>query len=186
MSRAHSPRRLARIFADPAHRLSLSLIALSNAGLLLLWLLTRPQLSGFLALVGGFFLWTFAEYWLHRVLFHLPAHHPLAVLGARIHAAHHERPEKAPITKPPALTLGTLWLLFGAASWLLPGWSWAPLFAGAGLGYFSYELLHVAAHTLSPQEHPFPSVQRHHLDHHLAPRRHFGISSPLWDLVFRT
>jgi sterol desaturase/sphingolipid hydroxylase (fatty acid hydroxylase superfamily) len=58
---------------------------------------------------------------------------------------------------------------------------------GLIVGYLSYEVIHFAIHC-------FPSVRRfvrplasHHLHHHYAdPSRCYGVTSPLWDWIFRT
>lgn len=181
-----APRRLQKLLADPAHRRSFALIVLSAALLLSLWYDQGLRPFGLALLPAGLLAWTFLEYWLHRVLFHLPRTHPLAFLGASMHADHHDAPNAPPITKPPGLTLGTLWLVFLALGWTLPWTGWAPFFAGAALGYLGYEVSHVAAHVLRAHEHPLPLVQRHHLAHHQTPSARFGITSPLWDWVFRT
>jgi sterol desaturase/sphingolipid hydroxylase (fatty acid hydroxylase superfamily) len=60
-------------------------------------------------------------------------------------------------------------------------------FAGFTVGYIIYDTTHFALHHWHPRT-PFGAwMRRYHLLHHHAgePAR-FGVSSPLWDLVFGT
>jgi sterol desaturase/sphingolipid hydroxylase (fatty acid hydroxylase superfamily) len=74
---------------------------------------------------------------------------------------------------------------FGALGGV-PGWT-APAFGAFLFGYLAYDLLHYATHHL-----PMPGavgrwLKRHHLlHHHASPDARFGVSSALWDVVFRT
>jgi sterol desaturase/sphingolipid hydroxylase (fatty acid hydroxylase superfamily) len=131
--------------------------------------------------LGG---WSLAEYLLHRFVFHIPAEHPLAGLGARLHHEHHRQPDALPITKPLRLTLPVLVAMAAAAILVAPGS--LGLVAGFVAGYFLYEVAHVAAHVLG-DAHPLPGLQAAHLGHHrYRVDRAFGITSPLWDRVFST
>lgn len=55
-------------------------------------------------------------------------------------------------------------------------------------GYLAYEALHHRAHhERAPKSRVLRALVRHHLRHHyLAPDACWGISSPLWDWIFRT
>jgi 4-hydroxysphinganine ceramide fatty acyl 2-hydroxylase len=172
-----------KLIAEPIHLKTFSLILLAELLLLALSSFVPLAFSTAVALyVAGFFAWTLAEYILHRFIFHMSLNNPLRVLGATLHAAHHASPNKAPITKPPALTLGAFsvscflgWVVLNGITFLF--------FAGMLLGYFFYELSHVAAHVLTSSEHPLPSFQASHLAHHQNPKSRFGITSPLWDYI---
>ena len=57
--------------------------------------------------VGGYALWTLAEYWIHRVIFHFE---PERGIGARlhwiIHGVHHEHPQDPlRLVMPPAVSV---------------------------------------------------------------------------------
>jgi len=71
-----------------------------------------------------------------------------------------------------------LTLLFGAPAW--------PFLGGFAAGYLSYDLIHFYIH----QDHVrgvFKWLRRYHLQHHFSvPDRQFGVSTPIWDYVFRT
>src|SRR5438045_2114909 len=60
-----------------------------------------------LMVVGGLFLWTLTEYWLHRLVFHWEPDHPI---GARlhfvIHGVHHDHPnDRLRLVMPPAVSI---------------------------------------------------------------------------------
>jgi 4-hydroxysphinganine ceramide fatty acyl 2-hydroxylase len=172
-----------KIVAESVHARTLFLIGVCASALLLASWMESVFSLGLLLL--GFFAWTLAEYFLHRVVFHLPLTHPLRFLGATMHAAHHEAPNKPPITKPPALTLSAF-AVACLSSYLMLGGVVLSFFSGMLFGYLWYETSHVAAHVLTPSEHPFPSFQENHLMHHQTPSSRFGITSPLWDYVFKS
>lgn len=61
-------------------------------------------------------------------------------------------------------------------------------FTGAFLAsYATYEVLHRRLHTVAPRGPVGRYLHRHRLaHHHSSPRYNHGVTSPLWDLVFRT
>jgi sterol desaturase/sphingolipid hydroxylase (fatty acid hydroxylase superfamily) len=62
-----------------------------------------------------------------------------------------------------------------------------PFFAGFIVGYLCYDGTHYAVHHFRPTTRVGRWVRRHHMLHHHADHDGgFGVSSPLWDLVFRT
>ncbi|WP_437984591.1 sterol desaturase family protein [Sorangium sp. So ce117] len=175
------------MFRDPADARRLAVVAAAEVLLLGIGVWSGGgALAGALFWAAGLAGWTLIEYLLHRFLFHLPAEHPLAFLGARIHLAHHELPDQTPIVKPPAATLGAFSAGFCATAVAAGASRAAPLWAGLVAGYLLYELSHLAAHLLSDADHPLPAQRRHHLRHHAAPRARFGVSSALWDRAFDT
>jgi hypothetical protein len=182
---------LRRPLAEPLHRQTLAAIGLEVAVLIAaatyLGRTDGSPSAGLIAglLAAGVLTWTLAEYVMHRVLFHLPHEHPLAPLGAHAHGEHHAAPDRAPITKPLRLTLPPIAIVALAAG-VAGGAAGLWFVAGAVLGYFGYEWLHVSAHVLTASEHPWPATQRHHLEHHRDARKYFGITSPLWDKILRT
>ena len=83
--------------------------------------------------LGGYLLWTLAEYWIHRVIFHFE---PEDGIGARlhwmVHGVHHDHPnDPLRLVMPPAASV-PLALIFYAAFWLVLGADRAFAF-GAGL-----------------------------------------------------
>ena len=156
-----------------------------------LWLAAALSLPARVALLaGGWLCWTFIEYWLHRGFFHMRAGAPaVRVTSFIIHRHHHAAPQDQDrLVATPLYSLGLFLLLFPVYSLAGPDARWA-LMAGSMLGYLAYELAHWRAHHVRPGRHgPVGRwLRRHHLRHHFGDDTHnFGISSPLWDLVFRT
>jgi sterol desaturase/sphingolipid hydroxylase (fatty acid hydroxylase superfamily) len=62
-----------------------------------------------------------------------------------------------------------------------------PSFAGFLTGYLAYDMLHYAEHHLSMRWAFLKFLKRYHLRHHYKnPDHGFGVSSPVWDVVFGT
>lgn len=138
---------------------------------------------------GGILLWTLAEYWLHRKLFHWEPDHPI---GRRmhfvIHGIHHDHPnDKLRLVMPPAASLPLAGLFFGAF-YLVAGLPAAyPLFAGFLLGYLMYDYTHYYVHHFVPKSQLGKRLREQHMRHHFQDHRFgYGVSSPLWDVVFGT
>jgi sterol desaturase/sphingolipid hydroxylase (fatty acid hydroxylase superfamily) len=147
-----------------------------------------------LGVLLGVFVWTLAEYTLHRFVFHFKPRAPWQErLSFLFHGVHHAQPrEKSRLVMPPAVSVplgalfyGLFWLvigtLIGAPAWV------APVFAGFGLGYLLYDTTHYATHHVRFKWSYFLMVRRHHMLHHAkTPDQRFGVSSPIWDYVFGT
>jgi sterol desaturase/sphingolipid hydroxylase (fatty acid hydroxylase superfamily) len=139
--------------------------------------------------VGGYALWTLAEYWIHRVIFHFE---PERGIGARlhwmIHGVHHDHPnDPLRLVMPPAASV-PLALLFYAAFYLVLGADLAFAF-GAGFlaGYLAYDMIHYHLHHHSPRTRFGKWLRELHMRHHFQDdERGFGISAPYWDRVFGT
>lgn len=138
--------------------------------------------------VVGVLIWTLTEYWIHRTLFHFE---PKSAWGKRMlymwHGIHHDYPRDSSRLVMPLLSSLPLAVLFYLAFRLVAG-SWHPaLFAGFALGYISYDLTHYALHHWQVRNRLFLWLRKHHLKHHFADdHAGFGVTSPLWDYVFRT
>jgi sterol desaturase/sphingolipid hydroxylase (fatty acid hydroxylase superfamily) len=142
----------------------------------------------------GLFLWTFAEYTLHRFLFH---HKPTSPRQERIfflfHGIHHAQPQVKtrlvmpfPVSIPLALVfVGLFYLVLGV---LLKAPEWvAPLTAGFLVGYLAYDLTHYATHHFPMRSGYAKYIKRYHMQHHYKdPDTRYGVSSPVWDWVFHT
>ena len=143
-----------------------------------------------LGALGGYLLWTFSEYWIHRAIFHFE---PEDGIGARlhwmVHGVHHDHPnDPLRLVMPPAVSvpLAALFLaLFVVILGTPLGWS-----VGAGFlaGYLAYDMLHYALHH---HRNPRTGLERRlrelHMRHHFEDETHgYGISAPWWDLVFGT
>jgi len=146
-------------------------------------------LTGGLAL-AGLLAWTFNEYWLHRTLFHWI---PNDTWGARmhflLHGVHHDWPrDKYRLVMPPAVSISLFCLFLGLWTVVFGRYVWA-FHAGFVAGYLYYDCIHYYVHHASCKSRWTKLLRKHHLAHHspkLADNAKFGVSTTLWDHVFRT
>lgn len=131
------------------------------------------EVASALLFVAGFVVWTLAEYWIHRLLFH--GHTPFEPM----HQMHHRLPKDM---------IGiSSWGTFAgfAVVWLLAGGAFT---AGFMLGYLAYCAIHVRMHHGSRER--FGRYVRFmfecHAGHHRGGKGNFGVSVPVWDFVFGT
>ena len=141
-----------------------------------------------LLIVGGFVSWTLTEYLVHRFVFHFkPQGQTGLAIAYLLHGVHHAFPDDdrrwvIPLTISIPTAVG-----LGALAHLLLGALYGPFFAGFLAGYLCYDLAHWAAHRSGKKSRVGRFLRAYHFQHHYArPDRHFGISSPLWDHLFRT
>lgn len=136
----------------------------------------------------GALAWTLLEYLMHRFLFHFPAKgDPGKVTTFIVHGHHHVHPdEPSRLAATPVQFLSLLALMWGL--WRLTlGDAWTIALAGTMTGYLAYEAVHHVVHHGSGGGPILRALRRHHLAHHHGGERsRWGISSPLWDWVFRT
>lgn len=141
------------------------------------------------AFFGGVLLWTFAEYVLHRWVFHWTNDTPR---GRRIHfllhGVHHDFPNDKDRLVMPLLTSVPFAVIFYSLFYAVFGLTHAePVFAGFVAGYLCYDGTHYAVHHFKQTSRIGKFVKRHHmLHHHMDHDGGFGVSSPLWDVIFRT
>jgi sterol desaturase/sphingolipid hydroxylase (fatty acid hydroxylase superfamily) len=145
------------------------------------------------AFLVGLFVWTLAEYTLHRFLFHFRPRAPWQErISFLIHGVHHAQPmEKTRLVMPPVVSVPMALLFYGlfylVLSVLLGVYLWvAPLFSGFIAGYLMYDMLHYSIHHLRLPVRAWQFLRQHHIRHHAQPNMRFGVSSPLWDIVFGT
>ncbi len=138
-----------------------------------------------LAFIAGAFAWTFTEYGMHHWNGHLSKG---KLLFSREHLAHHRQFDyKSPWLVQVRLALPILTLVFGGA-WIVAGLACAFAFTlGLGAAYVGYGWLHNACHQSAPRTAFGRWARRHHFYHHFSdPKYNHGVTSPLWDLVFKT
>ena len=142
-----------------------------------------------LLFVAGLFLWTLTEYWLHRLVFHWqPKFRGGDRLHFVIHGVHHDHPNDAMrLVMPPAASI-PLALIFFALYVLVFGTPHAyPIFAGLIAGYLTYDYTHYHLHHHTPKTQLGKRIREQHMRHHFQDHRYgFGVSSPMWDIIFRT
>lgn len=138
--------------------------------------------------VAGFLAWGLGEYLLHRF-----AMHELYGKGimSREHLRHHV---KADWNFGGLMLLSWLGIVLVGSVLLLPlGWLTVSLPFGISLavgwavGYFFYEYHHAASHLKAPKGRYTTLVRHHHFHHHFGhPMSNHGVTTPFWDIVFRT
>ena len=144
-----------------------------------------------LMLAAGVLAWTLLEYILHRWVFHwepAPGVEWQRDASWLIHGIHHDYPHDGDrLVMPPTVTaLIALALWFPLKAALGPHLQ-HPFFAGLVLGYIWYDLTHYYLHHAVPLTSVGKWMRRYHLVHHFStPELRYGITSPLWDHVFRT
>ena len=146
--------------------------------------------KGVVWVVAGWLAFSLLEYVLHRFVFHRAfPDTPVGRLEAfLVHGYHHAYPRDAErLVMPPMISVP--FALFFLAAWVI-GFGWSAGLAGFGgtvLGYVAYDETHYLLHHVRPRTRLGRMLRRHHLVHHHAvPPARFGVSSPLWDVVFRT
>jgi sterol desaturase/sphingolipid hydroxylase (fatty acid hydroxylase superfamily) len=151
--------------------------------------LNIPAIHGLLAFFGGIFFWTFAEYNVHRFLYHTESNSRFLLnLQHKAHGIHHQYPiDPARLAMPPIpglLLSGVFFLIF----WLINSTYVFVFFPGFMIGYLSYISIHYAQHRVkSPKYGPWKALWRHHhIHHYVDPYVAHGVSTRFWDFVFGT
>jgi sterol desaturase/sphingolipid hydroxylase (fatty acid hydroxylase superfamily) len=139
--------------------------------------------------MAGLLAWTFAEYVLHRFVFHWTNDTPWGKrLHFLLHGVHHDFPNDKDRLVMPLPTSVPLAVIFYVLFTLTVGRTLGePFFAGFVIGYLFYDGTHYYVHHFVPTSPWGKLLRRHHLTHHHADHDGgFGVSTPLWDVVFRT
>lgn len=144
------------------------------------------------AFAFGCFLWTAAEYLLHRFLFHLTEFllvwKPFRYIHFLIHGIHHVIPMDGDrLVFPPPLALCiALPIFFGYLS--LFGENLARIvMAGTLFAYVLYDFFHWWLHHGKDGWEYFKDLKRYHnLHHYFDDESGYGITSKFWDWVFGT
>lgn len=168
------------------------IISLYSAfGIFWLWLYVNVFHGTILNMIGlfflGFFAWTLGEYVLHRFVYHKikDASYDTGMQYV-FHGIHHQYPsDEDRIILPPvpglaiaSLFLGFYYLIMGAAAFSFG--------TGFLIGYLVYISIHWMVHS-KPAPARFNFWWNHHNVHHYQQHdRAFGVSTPIWDYVFRT
>ena len=146
-------------------------------------------LENMMVFVLALIFWTLTEYTMHRYVFHYKAKTPL---GKRFiylfHGIHHDDPlDPTRLVFPllPAVLIMGLFFLFFKL--MIPERFLLSFTAYFIVGYLLYDYIHYATHHW-PMKGPIGRFLRtYHLKHHFGEKGvRFGVSNPLWDLVFKT
>ena len=138
---------------------------------------------------GGLLAWTFAEYVLHRWVFHwVGSSRASRRAHFLLHGVHHEFPQdKDRLVMPLGFSLPLAAIFYAVYTMSMGRGPGEIFFAGFVLGYLMYDGTHYAVHHFKWTSSVFKAVRKHHmLHHHQDHHGGFGVSSPLWDYVFLT
>ncbi|PPK64815.1 sterol desaturase family protein [Actinokineospora auranticolor] len=142
-----------------------------------------------MALLGyfaaGVLTWTFLEWLLHGRLFHSRG---LRNPFAKEHALHHADPLH--MVGWPRKLIGVVFVVGVLVAILrlsLGDFEAAAFPCGLGFMYLVYESVHRVIHTRAPRTSYGRWLRLQHVQHHFhTPKRNFGVTSAVWDHVFRT
>ncbi len=187
-----------RIFESPVlekltrTHISVPLVLFTSfAAALLYWSVETTSLTAGMTTFLFFLGWlsfSLVEYLMHRYVFHMNAYtEARKMLQYKIHGVHHEYPkDKDRLAMPPLLsvTIASVLLLFFR---LIMGDLVFAFLPGFLVGYTSYLAVHYMVHAFQPPRNFLKALWVHHAVHHYKEgEKAFGVSSPLWDHVFRT
>jgi dihydroceramide fatty acyl 2-hydroxylase len=139
--------------------------------------------------LAGLLIWTLTEYWLHRLFFHWQ---PSFKYGDRmhfvIHGVHHDHPnDPLRLVMPPAVSIPLAALFFWVFTLIFGTPTAYPAFSGFIVGYLFYDYTHFHLHHHTPRTNAGKRLREQHMRHHFQDHRFgYGVSSPLWDVVFGT
>lgn len=159
---------------------------------------------------GGALVWSLLEYVIHRFLFHPPQWVEdetravtaslapgQAVIPALptwrhkfyflVHGVHHDYPnDSGRLVMPPSVSIPLAVIFYFLFQWLI-GPLTPAAFAGLVGGYLAYDTTHYLTHH-GPGHSALGRYQkkRHFRHHYYDSTRNFGVSSPLWDLIWGT
>jgi sterol desaturase/sphingolipid hydroxylase (fatty acid hydroxylase superfamily) len=167
------------------------IIMLSYSFILLYWSITHTALSTGLTaglFFCGLFFYTWLEYMLHRHIFHMATYTTIRKkLQYVMHGVHHEFPkDKSRLAMPPLLSITLSSVLLLIFRVILGDFVFAFL-PGVLVGYSTYLSIHYMIHVFQPPNNFFKRLWINHSVHHYKNGEVvFGVSSPLWDYVYRT
>ncbi len=158
---------------------------------LLYWSITHTNLTAATTIAMfalGLLAFTWAEYNVHRYIFHLaPTTQQRADLQYTMHGVHHEFPkDKTRLAMPPVLsiTLSTALLLIFR---LILGDLVFSFLPGFLAGYAAYLSVHYMVHAYQPPRNFLKVLWVNHAVHHYKDGVGvYGVSSPLWDYIYGT
>ena len=136
---------------------------------------------------AGLLFWSLFEYIMHRWVFHINEHMPgTDRFQFIVHGVHHSNPkDEERVFMPPVPGVVITSLLLGL-NYFIMGLSAFYFTAGMTLGYMLYAYIHYSVHNRPPHPRLRKLWQHHALPHYRYPDKAFGVSSPLWDMVFGT
>lgn len=137
----------------------------------------------------GLVVWTLTEYVLHRYVFHW---NPKHALGKRFvflfHGLHHDDPnDPTRLVMPPVPAILIMFLLWNFFALMVPNNAMAAFMSWFTVGYLCYDYIHYATHHFKMTSRVGRYLKKWHIQHHFRHEKaRYGVSSPLWDYIFRT
>ena len=118
--------------------------------------------------------WPFQEWWMHKVLLHLPpieiGSHSFEMDFAKKHRLHHEDPSHLPLIFLPLPTIAVSLVLFSCVAGVMSGWDLSFVLVFMGTASFStmlYEWTHYLTHSrYAPKSAFYKRIWRQHRWHH--------------------
>lgn len=150
--------------------------------------INQPLLSKIGLLFGGILFFTFMEYVFHRFVYHSGKDY-LAEENwqYKAHGVHHVHPTDKNLLAMPIPLAILLSAIFFGIFWLIMGINTFSFWPGFFIGYAAYLYVHYIVHTRKPPSNLFKILwSHHHLHHYVYDDKAYGVSSPLWDIVFGT
>ncbi|ANQ47794.1 fatty acid hydroxylase [Flammeovirga sp. MY04] len=136
----------------------------------------------------GLLFFTLVEYLMHRFVFHmLPDTKLKKDITYKFHGVHHDQPkDKSRLAMPPIISIVLSSAFFGFFYLIMSNYAFG--FGGGFLvGYSAYLGIHYIIHAYRPPKNFFKILWIHHgIHHYKSDDKAFGVSSPLWDVIFRT
>lgn len=140
------------------------------------------------SLSTGMLIWSLIEYLTHRFIFHWKAKSPIEkIIIFVVHEVHHHYPKDVSRSITPLIiTLPLVCFFYFLFKWVFGNYSSA-IFSGFLMGYFFYTIIHDSTHHLPMKFSCGHYIKRHHMHHHYFDNtKNFGVTSPLWDYIFKT
>lgn len=142
----------------------------------------------FLLFISGIFIWTLAEYVIHRFVFHWRSENKiLKLIHYALHGHHHENPtDSNHLFMPPIPVLVISFILFSLFFLLMNRYVFF-FFPGFEFGYLVYSMIHYSVHLKPHKKGIMQKLWLHHGKHHYEnPNSRYGVSTIFWDRIFRT
>ncbi|MEM7110105.1 MAG: sterol desaturase family protein [Bacteroidota bacterium] len=136
----------------------------------------------------GLLIFTLTEYVMHRYIFHMATYTAFRrKIQYAFHGVHHDYPkDKDRLAMPPVVSITIATILLFLLELVMHDFVFAFL-PGFLTGYAGYLFVHYIVHAFQPPKNIFKTLWIHHGIHHYKNHeRAFGVSSPLWDYIFRT
>ncbi|XP_059054592.1 fatty acid 2-hydroxylase [Achroia grisella] len=137
----------------------------------------------------GLVIWSALEYSLHRWVFHLNPGSSVTMIKIHflIHGMHHKVPfDGLRQVFPPVPAFLLAYVIYMILQLFLA----YPLIklTGGLIGYLTYDMIHYYVHHGSPEDGTYLyAMKRYHSNHHFVNHdKAFGISSKMWDYIFKT